>query len=32
MTILDGADLQLSRSRDGELFMTSRQEGMIRMR
>jgi hypothetical protein len=25
------ADLHLSRSRDGELFMTSRQDGMIRM-
>src|SRR5690606_21067378 len=25
------ADLHLSRSRDGELFVTSRQDGMIRM-
>jgi hypothetical protein len=25
------ADLQLSRSRDGELILTSRQDGMIRM-
>jgi hypothetical protein len=25
------ADLHLSRSQDGELFMTSRQDGMIRM-
>jgi hypothetical protein len=25
------ADLHISRSRDGELFMTSRQDGMIRM-
>jgi hypothetical protein len=25
------ADLQISRSRDGELFLTSRQDGMIRM-
>jgi hypothetical protein len=25
------ADLHFSRSRDGELFMTSRQDGMIRM-
>jgi hypothetical protein len=25
------ADLHLSRSRDGELFLTSRQDGMIRM-
>ena len=25
------ADLHISRSRDGELFITSRQDGMIRM-
>jgi hypothetical protein len=25
------ADLHISRSRDGELFLTSRQDGMIRM-
>jgi hypothetical protein len=25
------ADLQLSRTRDGELLLTSRQDGMIRM-
>ena len=25
------ADLHLSRSRDGEIFLTSRQDGMIRM-
>ena len=25
------ADLQISQSRDGELFITSRQDGMIRM-
>ena len=25
------ADLHVSRSRDGELFITSRQDGMIRM-
>ena len=25
------ADLHFSRSRDGELFLTSRQDGMIRM-
>ena len=28
---LTRADLHLSRSRDGELFVTSRQDGMIRM-
>jgi hypothetical protein len=30
-TSLTRADLHLSRSRDGELFLTSRQDGMIRM-
>ena len=25
------ADMQLSRTRDGEIFVTSRQDGMIRM-
>ncbi len=28
---LTRADLHISRSRDGELFLTSRQDGMIRM-
>ena len=28
---LPRADLHISRSRDGELFLTSRQDGMIRM-
>ena len=28
---VDRADLHISRSRDGELFLTSRQDGMIRM-
>jgi hypothetical protein len=28
---LPRADLHISRSRDGELFVTSRQDGMIRM-
>ena len=30
-TKLPRADLHLHRSRDGELFVTSRQDGMIRM-
>ena len=30
-TSLPRADLHISRSRDGELFLTSRQDGMIRM-
>ncbi len=30
-TTLTRADLHLGRSRDGELFVTSRQDGMIRM-
>jgi hypothetical protein len=30
-TTLTRADLQISRSRDGELFLTSRQDGWIRM-
>jgi len=30
-TTLTRADLHISRSRDGELFLTSRQDGWIRM-
>jgi len=30
-TSLSRADLHLSRTRDGELLVTSRQDGMIRM-
>ena len=30
-TSLSRTDLHLSRSRDGEIFLTSRQDGMIRM-
>ena len=30
-TTIDRADLHISESRDGELFITSRQDGIIRM-
>jgi len=30
-TSLSRTDLHLSRSRDGEIFLTSRQDGMVRM-
>ena len=30
-TTVDRADMHISRSRDGELFITSRQDGTIRM-
>jgi hypothetical protein len=30
-TTIARVDLQISRSRDGELFITSRQDGIIRM-